>query len=159
MRDFMNYLTYIEHAAENLQFFLWYRDYANRFNEAKTPDIGLAPEWTQAQHVAALQNAQIQATTQKRKIDPENAQQIFQGTDFEKAPKSSGKESKDPFVTPPRTPAEALSGNATILPWDSNQGSSEKGTLHKMNTNAESYHQLASETFAAAGLKQPCMYT
>ncbi|KAK6437152.1 hypothetical protein LTR95_006647, partial [Oleoguttula sp. CCFEE 5521] len=26
-RDFMNYLKYIEYSAENLQFFLWYRDY------------------------------------------------------------------------------------------------------------------------------------
>merc|ERR1712169_125664 len=32
VRDFMNYLIYIEHSAENLQFFLWYRDSAKGFD-------------------------------------------------------------------------------------------------------------------------------
>jgi hypothetical protein len=155
----MNYLTYIEHSAENLQFFLWYRDYVKRFSEAKTADIGLAPVWTQAQHEAALQTVQIQSTTQKRMIKPESAAEIFQGTDFEKVPKVTGNGSMDPFVTPPRTPAEALSGNGSTHPWDSTRGLSEQGSLFNTTpSNAESYHQLAGEAFVAAGMKQPCMY-
>jgi len=154
----MNYLTYIEHAAENLQFYLWYRDYAKRFAEAKTSDIGLAPVWTQSQHDAALQTAQITATTQKRVIKPEAAE-IFQGTDFEKVPKVNATESTDPFVTPPRTAAEALSPNASVRPWDSGHGLSEQGSLYTTsNSNSASYHQQAGEAFTAAGLKQPCMY-
>ena len=35
IRDFMNYLKYIEHAAENLQFFLWFHDYNTRFNNLR----------------------------------------------------------------------------------------------------------------------------
>ncbi|UKZ47511.1 hypothetical protein TrVGV298_001730 [Trichoderma virens] len=48
IRDFMNYLVYVEHGAENLQFYLWFKNYEKRFAEAKTSDIALAPEWTQA---------------------------------------------------------------------------------------------------------------
>jgi hypothetical protein len=154
----MNYLVYIEHSAENLQFYLWYRDYAKRFAEAETSDIGLAPVWTQSQHDAALQSAQIAAKTQKRVIKPETAE-IFQGTDFEKVPKGTATESADPFVTPPRTPAEALSPNASAHPLDSSHGLSEQGSLRTTtNSNAETYHQRAGEAFTAAGLKQPCMY-
>jgi hypothetical protein len=154
----MNYVTYIEHSAENLQFYLWYRDYAKRFAEAKTSDIGLAPVWTQAQHDAALQTAQIAATTQKRVVKPE-ASEIFQGSDFEKVPKVTTTESMDPFVTPPRTPAEVLSLNAAARSWDSSNGLSEQGSLHTTaNSNAEPYRQQAGEAFTAAGLKQPCMH-
>ncbi|KAL2147055.1 hypothetical protein VTI28DRAFT_937 [Corynascus sepedonium] len=48
LRDFMNYLLHVERSAENLQFFLWHRDYERRFSAAKTADLSLAPEWTQA---------------------------------------------------------------------------------------------------------------
>jgi hypothetical protein len=33
--DFMDYLVYIAFDAENLQFFLWHRDYVKRFNDLK----------------------------------------------------------------------------------------------------------------------------
>ena len=157
VRDFMNYLVYIEHSAENLQFYLWYRDYAKRFAEAKTSDTGLAPVWTQSQHDAALQSAQMATITQKRDTKPEAAG-IFQGTDFERVPKVTATESTaGAFTTPPRTPAEALSPNATAHPWDSTHGLSEPQSLHTTtNSNAESHHQQAGEAFIAAGLKQPC---
>lgn len=32
----MDYLVYVAHDAENLQFFLWYRDYVKRFHEWQT---------------------------------------------------------------------------------------------------------------------------
>lgn len=60
-RDFMSYLQHVEHAAENLQFYLWYRDYATRFSRAvvnvpgSVPGaqeqvglVGFAPKWTDA---------------------------------------------------------------------------------------------------------------
>jgi hypothetical protein len=154
----MNYLVYIEHSAENLQFYLWYRDYAKRFAEAKTSDIGLAPVWTQSQHDAALQSAQMATITQKR-LTKSEAAGIFQDIDFEKVPKVTAIESTDPLMTPPRTPAEALSPNAAAQPWDSTHGLSEQGSLHTTtNSNPESYHQQAGEAFTAAGLKQPCNY-
>jgi hypothetical protein len=45
LNDFMDYLVYIEHNAENLQFFLWYKDYARRFNELPEAEQKLSPEW------------------------------------------------------------------------------------------------------------------
>lgn len=41
----MDYLVYIEHNAENLQFFLWYRDYERRFNALPEMERALSPEW------------------------------------------------------------------------------------------------------------------
>ncbi len=41
----MNYLIYIEQNAENLQFFLWYRDYVRRFELLPEKEKVLSPEW------------------------------------------------------------------------------------------------------------------
>lgn len=45
MNDFIDYLVYIEHNAENLQFFLWYRDYVRRFEALPENEKVLSPEW------------------------------------------------------------------------------------------------------------------
>jgi len=49
VRDMMNYLKYIEHAAENLQFYLWYRDYSARWQKLPESEKALTPEWTRSQ--------------------------------------------------------------------------------------------------------------
>lgn len=41
----MDYLVYVEHTAENLQFFLWYRDYVTRFDALPQEEKNLSPEW------------------------------------------------------------------------------------------------------------------
>jgi len=41
----MDYLVYIEHDAENLQFFLWYKDYCERFNALPANEMALSPKW------------------------------------------------------------------------------------------------------------------
>jgi hypothetical protein len=43
----MHYLVYIERAAENLQFFLWYRDYSRRFFLLPHCQQELSPVWTE----------------------------------------------------------------------------------------------------------------
>lgn len=43
--DFMDYLMYVAHDAENLQFFLWYRDYCARFEALDQYEKNLSPEW------------------------------------------------------------------------------------------------------------------
>ncbi|KAK7514999.1 regulator of G protein-like protein [Phyllosticta citriasiana] len=45
LRDFMDYLVYVTHDAENLQFHLWLQDYRQRFNALKPERKALAPEW------------------------------------------------------------------------------------------------------------------
>jgi hypothetical protein len=79
----MNYLIYIERSAENLQFFLWYRDYSRRFAAAKTVDIALAPEWTQAMEDKAIARIKKEYAEKARK-EPKGAADLFKGTDFEK---------------------------------------------------------------------------
>jgi hypothetical protein len=41
----MAYLTYIEHSAETLQFYLWYLDYTKRFRQLPPSEKSLSPEW------------------------------------------------------------------------------------------------------------------
>lgn len=41
----MDYLVYVEHSAENLQFFLWYRNYVRRWEKLSDAEKKLAPEW------------------------------------------------------------------------------------------------------------------
>ncbi len=79
----MNYLIYVERSAENLQFFLWLRDYERRFAAADTADLALAPEWTRAMEDEAV--ARIRKTQAEKVRKMSNpAVDIFKGTDFEK---------------------------------------------------------------------------
>lgn len=147
VRDFMNYLTYVEHAAENLQFFLWFRDYEKRFKEANPSDIALAPEWTQAMEDDAV--AKIRKdTVDKRKPQIPAAADIFKGTDFEKgtrdlqAPEFTN---DNPFSTPPQTPAGSGHDRTSVH-------SSQNAVS---STHASSYKSQAAEAFQTAGAKQP----
>ncbi|KAI0011388.1 hypothetical protein F4779DRAFT_637232 [Xylariaceae sp. FL0662B] len=136
IRDFMNYLIYIEHSAENLQFFLWYRDYVKRFSEVNSSDIHLAQEWTQAMEDETLAKIQKEAADNMKKES--KAADIFKGSDFEK---SRGdvmvSEIRDPFATPPPTP-----------------GSEDTPSIYS-GSQASSYRSQAQDAFAAAGVKQP----
>ena len=40
----MDYLVYIEHSAENLQFYLWYREYVRRWNALPASQRALSPK-------------------------------------------------------------------------------------------------------------------
>ncbi|ORY60525.1 uncharacterized protein BCR38DRAFT_40623 [Pseudomassariella vexata] len=138
IRDFMNYLIYIEHSAENLQFFLWYREYVQRFKEASTSDILLAPEWTQAQENEVIAKLH-KAAADKRKKEPKAAE-IFKGTDFEKRVETVI-ESKDPFSTPPRTAGSHDNDTPSVFSGNS--------------SNATSCRSQAQNAFNAAGANQP----
>jgi hypothetical protein len=48
----MEFLKYVEHSAENLQFYLWFKDYVKRFEDLPTGERNLSPEWTPAQEDA-----------------------------------------------------------------------------------------------------------
>lgn len=139
LRDFMSYLIYVEHAAENLQFYLWYRDYERRFNSAKTTDIKLAPEWTRAMQDETVAKLRKEHADKVRK-EPESTQ-IFKGTDFEER-KNRGSNKGNPFNTPPQSRGE----NASI--------DMSSHTSHSMR--GASYQAQASEAFQAAGARQPC---
>lgn len=46
----MDYLVYVEHNAENLQFFLWFKDYSARFDALSPDEKALSPEWVPVVH-------------------------------------------------------------------------------------------------------------
>ena len=41
----MDYLIYVSHDAENLQFYLWLQDYTKRFDVLPSLEKSLSPEW------------------------------------------------------------------------------------------------------------------
>ena len=45
LNEFMDYLFYIEHNAEPLQFFLWYLDYLQRWSKLLPRQKALSPPW------------------------------------------------------------------------------------------------------------------
>ena len=147
----MNYLIYIEHSAENLQFFLWYRDYVKRFFELPPNERALAPEWSVEQTEAELQANQA-AQGLKQQVSPETAE-VFKGTDFA-PPRANVMEAKsNPFNTPPRTPAgERNSMAPTESAW-SDHGSTLNGSV----AGSKLHHKQAAGAFEGADVKwQPC---
>lgn len=146
VRDFLNYLIYIEHSAENLQFFLWLRSYNERFHAARTSDIALAPEWTQELQDETFSKLQKEHRDGLKR-DPTIVAGVFKGTDFEKrgnaAPQMlAGKltfPDSNPFCTPPQTPQNERAASSL--------GGSESSIA---------YRTQANEAFAAAGIKAPC---
>lgn len=45
LQDFLDYLMYVTHDAENLQFYLWMVDYHQRFRKAPQAQKDLSPRW------------------------------------------------------------------------------------------------------------------
>ncbi|KAF3068990.1 hypothetical protein GL218_08018 [Daldinia childiae] len=131
IHDFMNYLLYIEHSAENLQFYLWYRDYIKRFDEADTVDTNLSPEWTQAMEGEA--RAKIQKDVRR---EPKEAD-MLKGTDLEKGVIDVIIENGDPFSTPPSTPSMSITPSFLS------------------DSQASSYRLQSRDAFSAAGAIQP----
>lgn len=46
LQDFLDYLTYVSHDAENLQFYLWMVDYFQRFRRISKWERAISPRWT-----------------------------------------------------------------------------------------------------------------
>ena len=142
VRDFMNYLIYVEHSAENLQFYLWYKDYVKRFHDANTDDISLAPEWTQSMEDEVITRIRKE---QSEKVRPSPAtDSMFTGTGFEKA-----------AVEIPQSPTNPFNAASR-----SSQGESEAGSVfnssQSMPSDGTNYKAQAADAFQAAGVKLPC---
>ena len=137
-RDFMNYLIWIEYAAENLQFFLWHRDYVKRFSELPPNERALAPEWT-------VEQAEAEALTNQT-----TPAAVFKRTDISPLTASMVELKNNMFDTPPRTPSGE--GRDSTAPSDDGWGEYDS-----MKTPAKSYQKMAAGAFAEADIKwQPC---
>ena len=138
----MNYLKYIEHAAENLQFFLWFQDYSARWESLPASEKALAPEWTPTQ-------AAIDATTgqgRAKRMDPKVAA-VLKNIDFADA-SSRGSEKNDPFGTPSQDDRTDYMSEYSSSTDDNRTMNS--GAMHSM---------LADQAFDSAGMKwKPCRF-
>ena len=138
VRDFMNFLKYIELSAENLQFFLWYRDYVRRFNALPESERVLSPEWTgETSHGNDIKPS-------PRVFAPE-ATDILKGTDFAADGRSGEveKHATDPFNTPPRTPNSSDPRGAESVEFGD----------YARSTAKIDHAQRAAGAFEHAGLK------
>lgn len=137
----MNYLKYIELSAENLQFFLWFRDYKERFNKLPQSEQLLSREWTVEQAEA---DAVGSTAPRQKKISPEAAA-AFAGTDFLKSPQATEAEKLSPFCTPPATPSMETNRDApsTVETWSESE----------YPTGKNGYVKKAEGAYDDAGLK------
>jgi len=137
VRDFMNYLKYIEFSAENLQFFLWFRDYVKRFDQLPKSEQVLAPVWTIEQAEADASAA----TTMPSKRVNATAAEAFKGTDFA----DNRATNTDPFTTPAKTPSLEEKRD-----FSSEYGSSNGDAS---NNTKNTHSTIASTAFEDANLK------
>ncbi|CZS87946.1 hypothetical protein WAI453_000334 [Rhynchosporium graminicola] len=74
LNDFMDYLTYIEFNAENLQFYLWYKDYIRRWDALPESEKSLSPEFIpEAEEIPDLTKNSEKAERRKTKREASNA--------------------------------------------------------------------------------------
>ncbi len=141
----MNYLKYIEHSAENLQFFLWLRDYIKRFNDLPESEQSLSPIWTPQ----AKEEAPAPQSARQKKVSPETAA-LFQGTDFEPGAKGVESEKGNPFHTPPPSSSGEV-GRDSVSMYTTGDSTLYPGSVNHV--------KKAESAFVDAGLKwKPCMY-
>ena len=144
----MNFLKYIEHSAENLQFYLWYRDYVQRFSQLPENEKALAPIWSTEQQEQALAT---QSNAGPKRINADVAA-MLKGTDFAAKGRAGLDANPNPFNTPPRTPnGETRSLNASSAGWTENGSTFTGGNM--------SYDKKAAAAFEDAGQLQPCKST
>lgn len=137
----MNYLIYVERSAENLQFYLWHKDYSERFAILPYSDLVLSPEWTEKPVVMKGQpNARV---SKPLGIAVDS---VIKEADFTPpAPLSP-----NPFNTPP--PSSCGDDNSI----SSTAVASDPGPTS--TTSRAMARELAAEAFENAEKLQPCAF-
>ncbi|THZ30720.1 hypothetical protein D6C89_01320 [Aureobasidium pullulans] len=142
-RDFMNYLRYVEHSAENLQFYLWYRSYVERFDKLPASEQALSPEWSAAQMDTEI------TQPARRKKTPAAIATVLRGTDFaDTVPLDA--EKRDPFNDPRSDSPEMMRTPAspTFSEFDSSCMSDERPVSSRSD-----FQRKAGEAMDDAGMK------
>ena len=148
----MDFLRYIEYDAENLQFFIWYRDYCRRFDELPEREKKLAPVWTAEQALAEKTSAEKEKLPKKL---ASSAADVLKGTDFDPNARTGMPEAApNPFNTPPRTPSASAADYDSMAP--STIGYSDDATTLRAGTIDHSKRTEAA--FEDAGTLQPCVF-
>ncbi|WPG97622.1 Hypothetical protein R9X50_00040200 [Acrodontium crateriforme] len=140
VRDFMNYLKYIEHSAENLQFFLWFKDYSDRFGKLPENEKSLAPEWTKAQA-----EAELATQVPNRRSHHQIATAVIRDSEHADSNRTAQAEMVNPFYAPSKASEDERRD------VNSEYGSS-MGDEKTFGT-ASSHAAVADEAFHDAGMK------
>jgi hypothetical protein len=90
----MDFLKYVEHSAENLQFFLWFKDYTKRFDQLPESESALSPEWTEAQE--ETEKAAYQSQLKQKPLAVE-AKDILSSHNLATQEESPESQKNDPF--------------------------------------------------------------
>ena len=146
----MDFLVYIEHDAENLQFYLWYKDYVKRFFQLPESEQVLAPEWTAEQAQAEKQAMEKEKLPKKI---PAEAAAAFKGTDFD-ATQKPAESGYNPFNTPPRTPSGGEYDPSLAPSSNGPNGWSEQGST--LRSGATDHTKKTANAFEAVDALQPC---
>jgi len=147
----MNYLKYIEHAAENLQFYLWHQAYTKEFEELPASEKSLFPEWTLSK--AESEALASQNYMRQMKISADTAATL-KGTGLDSTPMIHETDKTDPFFTPPRTPSNKSKRQDTGSMFS---GTDSKSMGWESTENLKSLKKRVEGAYDEAGLKrQPC---
>jgi hypothetical protein len=151
----MNFLLYIENSAENLQFYLWYRDYIKRFDQLPENEKKLSPEWVPEQPKPKLAPAKrspdVEMTAEEKQKANQEVSAAIKGTDFDSKVKLTVTEiGHNPFNTPPRTPI----GERESMALSTGSWSEDASTF--MSAAGTSYTKKSADAFETAKTFQPC---
>ncbi|KAI9641926.1 hypothetical protein NHQ30_009795 [Ciborinia camelliae] len=131
VREFMNYLEYIEHAPENLQFFLWFRDYTLRFEKSKSSNPFSTPPATATSERQAFASSEYKNDSAVRFCD---------GAEDERPVNL-----KSIMNSPPQC----------IAPWETDFDKDGSSLMEVPSSAQDSYRAIAEQTFNRARVKFP----
>lgn len=134
----MDYLIYVAHDAETLQFYLWLKDYRKRYASLKEPQQALSPEW-QARPVEERRITFKKTTTGSSGACPVvDKDSVLRMKDLSRA-------AKEVFDEPPTSPA------ATATDYES--------FITKSVDSQKTFQEHSNDANTAVGLKwQPCKF-
>lgn len=132
VREFMNFLEFIEHAPENLQFFLWFQDYTLRYEKAKLPNPFSTPPATATSEEKPFALSENQN---------DSAVLFYDGAEDERPTNRM----KSIMNSPPQV----------IAPWETDFDKEGGSSLTVPSSVQDSYRLIAEQTFNRAGVKIP----
>ncbi|RVD85537.1 uncharacterized protein DFL_003857 [Arthrobotrys flagrans] len=98
--DFLNYLRYIEHSPEHLEFYLWHEDYTKRFDALNAEEKARSPAWTFNNNATpAVGDGSAVSSLRSNSI-------VSRGSLFDDKNKMSADKSKKPSLVSEEFPAQ-----------------------------------------------------
>lgn len=154
----MRFLIYIEHAAENLQFYLWFLDYTTRFKALSANEQALSPE------MAPFTYGSAEPTNNSNNNGPRASRvatkffaDAFTISNTRLAVPPPTKE--NPFGTPPRTPHSPASWRSSNYGLDGMNSGMIAPFLDQQERDLldGNHAAVAAEAFQGVDMKwQPC---